>query len=614
MALTVIVPYYLGAQFLPRLLDSLPSGLPVVVVDDHSPEPVPDLARWPNVRAVRTREHGYFAGAVNRGFEEAPLDHDVLILNQDVWFSGGGWLDALGKALKAHGLTGDFVTSNKRYPQGYVQGTFMGVRADVRAKLGDFDADLYPHWGVTCLYQMRACRAGFTAAPLPGLHKWMQHARDEQRGQRHYGSATAAVLDGAASALKRRLIATPVRLSIIMPCHNKAPWIDEAVQSLIASSFQNWELIIVDDASTDNSRERIERWVSPGAHIKAIYLPENKGVVVARNTGVAAAVGPLIFQLDADDMVHPDGLRRMVAAFDANPVRWVYSDMHIFGEGIKEHTRVFKDFDDPHPYDCAINNRAPSFILYPRKWWAQVGGYVPESVRGHDDWAFGLALTAAGHCGQRLQSIDGDARPAVFYRKTPNSRNKTSRARAHELMQVRRELFPQIYAGLKQRIDPMACCGNRGRRAKPRGARPLTPLADAGEIKYVEYVGRATAPFPMRGAATRTRYNVVPGKLLQIYEADERYIVARRDFQKVAPPPAPIEADPSAGVVAEPSVEETLLLEDPGDMTVSEAAKYARTLDADALAVFYEAEVEGKQRVTLFNALEGLMNKGPELV
>lgn len=658
MNLTVIIPFYAGHKFLPKLLDTLPQNLPVIVVNDQSPGGEIDVSKWPNARVVSTREHGYFAGAVNRGLEELSPEQNALILNQDVWFTGDGWLSQLEKQSRGAGLVGDFVVKNKWHRVGYVQGTFMYIRADVRAKLGPLDAESYPHWGVTCLYQMRASRAGFKAEKLHGLTKWFKHARDFQAGSQRYGMATRRVLQQANDATQRRLIVTPPLVSVVVPAYNKAPYLAEALDSLLVdSTFQDFELTIIDDGSTDNTKEVLreylerwgdirvskpgrqearhgikERWDSPWIYVR-VFFTKNRGVPHARNLGVLRSIAPLIFQLDADDKVHPTGLARMVAAFARNPHRWVYSDLQCFGES--DERRVFPEFDIPHPAAIAERNVAPSCILYHRLWWQEVGGYHPRTARGHDDWGFGIQLFLARHCGQRLQGIDGDSTPAVYYRKTTGSRNATSRRRARELINTRRELWPRVFVMYKERKpDTMACCGKGGRRPARSATvvKQLTPTADKGALIWVTYTGNAKASFPALGTVTKERYTILPDKPFQIFEADFRYL--RKFGLERYNPPAPyipkvesvkqptevVAGDMlTANNVDEPEgmeftddtdeqtpAEDTAGLEEILQGRISAVMDTAAGMDNDELAALIDAERAGKGRVTLITKLEEL--------
>ena len=597
--LTVIIPYYNGQKYLPALVKSLPRNLRVVVVNDNSPQAVPPLGERRNVKVVRTKEHGYFGAAVNRGFLEAPMGDDVLILNQDVRFTARGWVEQLQGQFRRAGIVGDFVTPNACHKVGYVQGTFMGIRADVRAKLGGFDVRAYPHWGCTSLYQLRACRAGFTAEPLRKLKKYMVHAR----GRKRYGSATQEILKKADAHLKRRLTRTPPLVTVVVPCFNKAKFIGQAIESLMESTFQDFEVLIVDDGSQDGSQEIIKGLVSPWKYIRAAYHKKNLGVPHARNTGVKGAYAPLIFQLDGDDKVFPDGLERMVNAWARNPKRWVYTDLAQFGE--KHNWQVFPNFDNPHPYAIAVRNVAPSCILYPKIWWKEVGGYHPDTVRGHDDWAFGIQLTLAGHCGQRLQNVDGGAKPAVWYRKQKVSRNRTSRKRHKELIATRKRLWPQIFRGYAERWDVMGCCGNRGIRKSRRAALPVkghNPGQKGTTSMWIMYIGPSKGSFPKRGTTTRTRYTVTPTRPFQIYEEDRRDFLAGRAaryYRRYETPPVP--PAPIAQEVAPPMPKEqgeVIEIPDPNGMTEKDLRAWLATgaKRAGVIRALLERERGGKAR------------------
>ena len=162
--LTCVIPFWNGHATLPGLLASIPRNLPVVVVNDaESVPPERECAGYANVRLVNLARRGYFSGACNTGFAEAGAD-DVLVLNQDGALMPG-WEQALAERER-YGLIGDGVFAHPAWPRGYIQGTFMFIRRDVLKTIGDFNTALYPLWGATCEYQLRACRRGFEALPL----------------------------------------------------------------------------------------------------------------------------------------------------------------------------------------------------------------------------------------------------------------------------------------------------------------------------------------------------------------------------------------------------------------------------------------------------------------
>ena len=94
-----------------------------------------------------------------------------------------------------------------------------------------------------------------------------------------------------------------LKVSIIMPSFNKAKYISEAINSVISQTYTNWELIIVDDYSNDDSQEIISSFASKFDNIKTHFNPENKGANYCRNFGIENAKGSYIVFLDADDLL-----------------------------------------------------------------------------------------------------------------------------------------------------------------------------------------------------------------------------------------------------------------------------------------------------------------------
>jgi glycosyltransferase involved in cell wall biosynthesis len=101
-------------------------------------------------------------------------------------------------------------------------------------------------------------------------------------------------------------------ISIIVPCYNSAEFIDETVRSIINQTYINWECIIINDGSKDNSEELIRNWCNRDDRIK--YLTQkNAGLSSARNRGLELANGSFIQFLDSDDIIHPSKLELQLA-------------------------------------------------------------------------------------------------------------------------------------------------------------------------------------------------------------------------------------------------------------------------------------------------------------
>jgi len=112
---------------------------------------------------------------------------------------------------------------------------------------------------------------------------------------------------------------TEPRVSIVMPAYNREKYISSAIESVLAQTFADWELIIVDDGSRDGTREIAERYAADHPGRITVIAQPNSGVVVARNTAIRAARGTYIAFIDSDDLWHPEKLARQVACFRFTP-------------------------------------------------------------------------------------------------------------------------------------------------------------------------------------------------------------------------------------------------------------------------------------------------------
>ena len=102
-------------------------------------------------------------------------------------------------------------------------------------------------------------------------------------------------------------------VSIITPSFNSIRFLAQTIDSILAQSYQDWELLIVDDFSTDNSIELIERYVRCDERIHLIKLKKNCGAAIARNLAIKAAKGRYIAFLDSDDLWYPYKLEKQIA-------------------------------------------------------------------------------------------------------------------------------------------------------------------------------------------------------------------------------------------------------------------------------------------------------------
>lgn len=118
--------------------------------------------------------------------------------------------------------------------------------------------------------------------------------------------------------------ATPL-VSIITPCYNSAKFIGETIDSIQAQTFKDWELIITDDCSTDNTTEIIERYIAADPRIKLYKLEKNSGGGVARNNSIKEAKGRYIAFCDSDDRWHPWKLAKQLEFMQKNDYAFSYT-------------------------------------------------------------------------------------------------------------------------------------------------------------------------------------------------------------------------------------------------------------------------------------------------
>lgn len=116
-----------------------------------------------------------------------------------------------------------------------------------------------------------------------------------------------------------------ILVSVITPLYNCADFLDKTVQSVLSQSFQDWEMIMVDDCSKDDSLAIAMGYAEQDKRIKVIKLDKNSGAAVARNTAIEAAQGRFIAFLDSDDQWLPRKLEVQLGFMQANNIAFSYS-------------------------------------------------------------------------------------------------------------------------------------------------------------------------------------------------------------------------------------------------------------------------------------------------
>jgi glycosyltransferase involved in cell wall biosynthesis len=217
------------------------------------------------------------------------------------------------------------------------------------------------------------------------------------------------------------------KVSVVIPCFNLGSYLDEAVDSVLAQTFQDFEIVVVDDGSTDEQTRRLlSDYRKPRTRV---IRSENRGLPAAKNLGLAQTTGPYVCMLDADDRLDPALLEKSVAALDGDPsVAFVSHWLRTFGDETWEWkpTRC----DAPSLLDVNTVNGA---ALVRRTALEAVGGFDESMRDGCEDWDLWIGLVERGFKGRILPEV------LFHYRRRPESMSRTM---------MRGEGHPRLYQRL----------------------------------------------------------------------------------------------------------------------------------------------------------------------
>ena len=185
-------------------------------------------------------------------------------------------------------------------------------------------------------------------------------------------------------------------ISVIIPCYNAEKMIRETIESVLAQTYQDFEIIVVDDGSTDHSKEIIQSF---GEKVKYIYQ-ENGGQSAARNTAIRASNGKYLAFVDADDLWFPEKLEKQLKRMNETGVDWCFCDCEIFVDETKNIVGVYSQLVyPPQTGNVAVDLLMGNFIASPTpivsKKIFEKAGYFDESpeIRSGEDWEEWVRIT-----------------------------------------------------------------------------------------------------------------------------------------------------------------------------------------------------------------------------
>ncbi|MHC1698303.1 MAG: glycosyltransferase [Geobacteraceae bacterium] len=412
---SVVTPSFNQAQFIGQTIESViiqdyPYWEHIVIDGGSDDGTVEVLKGYPHLKWMSEKDRGQ-SDAINKGFRVAQGDI-IAWINSDDWYEPG--------AFKA---VADFFIANPE------KNIVMGDCNLVDDNGGVFDRvinhergfdELKQHWVSRSIPTQPAIffrrnlldEFGFLDESLHfamDYDLWMRfsqknrfyHINRTVANYRFHNDAKGGDQDWSKFVPDCRIVYDrycPPQVSIIIPCYNYGQYLKEAVQSVISQTFQDFEIIIINDGSTDNTVEVAEQIISTHPHIRINFINQlNSGQpAISRNKGISEARGKYILPLDADDKISPTMIEKMVNILDSKQsVDIVYCDTIRFGD--VDNSYQTEDWNIKRLASVNIMNYC---ALYRRKVWDCVGGYRLDC--GYEDWEFWISAAEKGFIGFRI--------------------------------------------------------------------------------------------------------------------------------------------------------------------------------------------------------------------
>ncbi len=216
------------------------------------------------------------------------------------------------------------------------------------------------------------------------------------------------------------------RVSVVVPCYNHAQYLPQAIRSLQRQTMEDWEAIIVNDASPDNTAEVAASLADADSRVRVITNPKNLYLAGALNAGIASTRGRYIVPLDADNQIEPWTLELLSSALDSDrSIHIAYGAARfVLEDGETPDQAVAPDGVSGLPNDFSFRgqmlhrNQIPSTCMYRREAWERSGGYRRRCRTGEDaeNWT---RLASLGFVPSKVTS-----RPTLIYRQVPNSMSR----------------------------------------------------------------------------------------------------------------------------------------------------------------------------------------------
>ncbi|MGO4699339.1 glycosyltransferase family 2 protein [Paenibacillus sp. 2TAB26] len=223
-------------------------------------------------------------------------------------------------------------------------------------------------------------------------------------------------------------------VSIVIPCYNYGQYVEEAVDSCLNSTFQEIEIIVVNNGSTDPyTIEVLQRLQRPKTRV--IHVQTNIGLPYGRNVGIREARGKYILPLDADDKIQPTLIEKAYRILEARPeVGFATVGLEYFGD--QSWVWIPPEFD----FNRLLSENIVCVTSLVRKSaWLSVGGYNEAMIHGYEDWDFWISLCERGWRGTAIHEA------LLLYRRHGHSLSYDAGQKHAMIVQQIRANHPRLY-------------------------------------------------------------------------------------------------------------------------------------------------------------------------
>lgn len=222
-------------------------------------------------------------------------------------------------------------------------------------------------------------------------------------------------------------------VSIVIPVYNMEQYLSETLDSVLASDYPFFEVIVMDDGSQDSSLQIAKAYAQKDTRIK-VYTQQNKGVCAARNRAISLAKGELILPVDADNIITPEFLRKAVEVIiqDGN-IKVVSPRANFLGD------RSGEWILPPFSLNLlARKNIMDTCALYRKADWERVKGYCTEII-AREDWDFWISILKDGGKVIKLPKV------SLYYRVRKSSKRVTDRLLKRHVIDVLNKRHPEFF-------------------------------------------------------------------------------------------------------------------------------------------------------------------------